>query len=103
MNGYSSLDSSVTLVNPSPPVELAFDKNSVISTTVRQDGQPAYKISHVNGTTISVLDVRTQEVIIVIEDRDLLPNVVKIKSLNGGKSIRTKKWLVEGRLQDEEV
>ncbi len=92
------MDSTLTLVNPSPPTVLHFDSKSVIKTTVSYpDGRLAYRISHKTGTTALKIQVtRGEEVILVIEENEVFSDTVTIR----GTKMKIKKWLKEQRVGD---
>ncbi|KAF8907151.1 hypothetical protein CPB85DRAFT_1254466 [Mucidula mucida] len=92
------MDSTLTLVNPSPPTVLHFDSKSVIKTTVSYpDGRLAYNISHKTGTTALRIQVaRGDEVVIVIEENEVFSDTVTIR----GTKMKIKKWLKEQRVGD---
>ncbi|KAF8875251.1 hypothetical protein CPB85DRAFT_1235975 [Mucidula mucida] len=92
------MDSTLTLVNPSPPTVLHFDSKSVIKTTVSYpDGRLAYNISHKTGTTALRIQVaRGEEVVIVIEENEVFCDTVTIR----GTKMKIKKWLKEQRVGD---
>ncbi len=98
------MDSVLTLVNPSPPIHLEFDRNSVVNAILRKNSQPAYTIrtkQKTRSARTDVVDVGTQEVIASIEIKDIFPDVVTIASVNGGNSVKISKWMKEEQLPDK--
>ncbi|KAK0186089.1 hypothetical protein F5146DRAFT_937002 [Armillaria mellea] len=98
------MDSVLTLINPSPPIHLEFDHNSVVNAILLKNSQPTYTIRTKQGTGSAwtdVVDVRTQEVIASIEIKDIFPDVVTIASVNRGNSVKINKWMKEEQLPDK--
>ncbi|PBK92173.1 hypothetical protein ARMGADRAFT_967506 [Armillaria gallica] len=98
------MDSVLTLVNPSPPIHLEFDRNSVVNATLLKNSQPAYTIrtkQRTRSARTDVVDVGTQEVIASIEIKEIFPDVVTIASVNGGNSVKISKWMKEEQLPDK--
>ncbi|KAK0431526.1 hypothetical protein EV421DRAFT_165684 [Armillaria borealis] len=98
------MDSVLTLVNPSPPIHLEFDRNSVVNAILLKNSQPAYTIrtkQKTRSARTDVVDVGTQEVIASIEIKEIFPDVVTIASVNGGNSVKISKWMKEEQLPDK--
>ncbi|KAH9484053.1 hypothetical protein JR316_0003533 [Psilocybe cubensis] len=90
--------STSTLVNPDPPVNYIFDRNSVISATLYTRSGPAYRIitnSEVNRTELC--DLTDHNIVATIKRRDFLPNLVVFAHRNG-KSMKINKWLKRRRV-----
>lgn len=98
------MDSGLTLVNPSPPIHLEFDRNSVVNAMLLKNSQPAYTIrtkQKTRSARTDVVDIKTQEVIASIEIKEIFPDMVTIASVNGGNSIKINKWMKEEQLPDK--
>ncbi|KAF9557589.1 hypothetical protein CPC08DRAFT_710304 [Agrocybe pediades] len=105
--------SEVTLLNPDPPTELVFTKNSTLNTTLLLNGRPRYKIETVDAalskTDIKDLRGRNAEngkVVVKLRKKLLLGDTITfindeaIIPSAGRKAMKQREWLVEGRLED---
>ncbi|KAF8162774.1 hypothetical protein B0H34DRAFT_293991 [Crassisporium funariophilum] len=89
----SALASTSTLVNPPPSLDLFFDRNSVINTTLHSRAGPLYKVTTNKGVTRTDLcDLSEQRVVATVKRREIFPDVVVFAHRNG-KSIQVRKWL----------
>ncbi|KAK0227671.1 hypothetical protein IW262DRAFT_1346672 [Armillaria fumosa] len=98
------MDFVLTLVNPSSPMHLEFDRNSVVNAILLTNSKPAYSIQTKQRTASArtdVVDVRTQEAIASIEIKDFSSDVVRIASVNGGERVKISKWMKEEQLPDK--
>ena len=104
--------STPTLTNPSPPLSLIFDRNSVVSATLHSRTGPRYRISTNNTVTRTDLYELAQEpstgsseapatsqsktLVASVKRRELLPNIVAFKHREG-KTMRLSSWLKRGK------
>ncbi|KAF9546893.1 hypothetical protein CPC08DRAFT_769557 [Agrocybe pediades] len=95
--------STPTLINPSPPLSLIFDRNSVVSATLYSRTGPKYRIStNITVTRTDLYELSqdasgpgtsvSQTMVASVKRRDFLPNVVVFKHRKG-RAIRLNEWL----------
>ncbi|KAK0473911.1 hypothetical protein IW261DRAFT_1423278 [Armillaria novae-zelandiae] len=87
------MDSVLTLVNPSPPIHLEFDRNSVTNAILLKNSQPTYTIRTKQKTRSARTDV--------VDIKEIFPDMVTIASVNGGNSVKINKWMKEEQLLDK--
>ncbi|ESK83759.1 hypothetical protein Moror_2077 [Moniliophthora roreri MCA 2997] len=102
-----STESFSTLLDPEYQVtgatRLVFDRNNIRNTSISIRSSPAYTLKTTTGTLGSkteIIDAITDQSIASIERRELLPNIVKLKSVEDGKSMKLSKWLRKVKLPD---
>jgi hypothetical protein len=95
------MDSQLTLVDPSPPIFLKFDTNSMTNATLSLNSVPMYIISTDSpGAITEIRAAGTNEVLARILRKGLLPDTIKFPDLNAGKDMRLSKWLKSIKLPD---
>ncbi|KAJ6550406.1 hypothetical protein DFH09DRAFT_1168807 [Mycena vulgaris] len=94
------MDSQLTLVDPSPPVSLTFNADSMTNATLTiNNTTPAYTIStDSRGGTTEIRAAGTDEVLARIVRKGILPDTITFPNLNGGKAVRLTKWLKSATL-----
>ncbi|KAK7040279.1 hypothetical protein VNI00_009746 [Paramarasmius palmivorus] len=96
-----------TLVDPAYHISqtnrLTFDQNNIRNTTISIQSSPAYILKTTAGTLgtkTELIDALTKQPIGSIERKELLPDVVKLKSVDNSKPIKLNKWLHKVKLPD---
>ncbi|KAJ7086205.1 hypothetical protein C8R44DRAFT_821152 [Mycena epipterygia] len=88
------MDSQLTLVDPSPPISLIFDTNSMTNATLSLNSIPAYTIStDSRGTSTELRAAGTGEVLVRIVRKGMFPDTIAFPNIHGGKDVRLNKWL----------
>ncbi|KAJ6563321.1 hypothetical protein DFH09DRAFT_1158948, partial [Mycena vulgaris] len=83
------MDSQLTLADPSPPVSLTFNADSMTNATLTiNNTTPAYTIStDSRGGTTEIRAAGTDEVLARIVRKGILPDTITFPNLNGGKAV----------------
>ncbi|KAF9036861.1 hypothetical protein BJ165DRAFT_1532952 [Panaeolus papilionaceus] len=95
----SAFQSTETLVNPTPPTTLIFDRNSVLFATLHTRAGPKYRVTTNSSVTRTDLcNVADEQVLGSIKRREIMPDVVLFPH-RGKKSLRLNKWLKKQKAQ----
>ncbi|PPQ67561.1 hypothetical protein CVT24_002841 [Panaeolus cyanescens] len=85
--------STETLVNPTPPTTLIFDRNSVLFATLHSRAGPKYRVkTNSSVTRTDLCNVVDEQILGSIKRREIMPDVVLFPH-RGKKSLRMNKWL----------
>ena len=96
--------SQITLVAPEATSSLIFSKNSVLNTSLYLNGRAVYEIATVDSAAerTAIKDVATGEVVVVIQRRTVLSDIVVFSARDGrGEvTVKLKEWLKEKTLEN---
>lgn len=103
----SAMDSVLTLVNPSPPTELVFNRDSTLDARVSIDARPAYLIATTEtpgrfGSRTDIQDLRTEQVVVSIEENPVTPNRIRVFGVNGATTLKVKDWLKKREVEHKQ-
>jgi len=98
-------DSQLTLIDPSPGLELVLDNPSTpLNTRLCVNGRARYAVvTKSNGRDArqtDVTDLRTNEVIATMKTRTFLSDTVKFQKRFGGKSVKKEQWMHKTKLEN---
>ncbi|KAF9533649.1 hypothetical protein CPB83DRAFT_890120 [Crepidotus variabilis] len=83
-----------------PPIQLVFDRNSVINATLLTREGPAYRVeTNRNVTKTSLRDLHENKLVAVWKRRDIFPDIVQFEHRR--KKLRLRKWLK--KFSNEEI
>jgi hypothetical protein len=103
-----TMDSQLTLVNPSHPASLVLSKVSVKNTSIYLSTDPETLLYHVTSSNhdrdTHIQDARTQRIIATIQRKDVLPDMITFPAAQEGGSLmkaRVSRWMRKGTLPED--
>lgn len=103
-----TMDSQLTLVNPSEPASLILSKASVKNTSIYLSTDPETPLYHVTSSNhdrdMYVQDARTRRIIATIQWKDVLPDMINFPAAREGESstkARVSRWMRKGTLPED--
>ena len=98
-------DSQLTLIEPSPGLELVLDNpSSPLNTRLYVNGRARYAVvTKANGRDAqqtNVTDLRTNEVIATMMAKTFLSDTVMFPSRFGGKTMKKEQWMHKTKLEN---
>ncbi|KAH7905303.1 hypothetical protein BJ138DRAFT_1165041 [Hygrophoropsis aurantiaca] len=106
------MDSTLTLVNPSPPTQYTFSTNNIKNAVIfarpfpspgqAQRAQNVYTVSTElkSDKRTELTDTASGRLVAVWERRDILPDTVTFPDRDNGSTTSVSKWLSKGKLPD---
>jgi hypothetical protein len=83
-------------------LKLDFDRNSMKDATLTVKSQPRYTITTPGktGSRTEIWDAMSQRLLVTINRRELLWDIVTFADHHNGKSVKLSKWMMQRKLAD---